>query len=92
MEETKTLLGKERSQVRKSASSLTRKSENDDEAPEMVPLRRHPPERVIEVRTHPDHITVVEPRVHRVNMRKERMTRLFSSVIYMFVSFVIINH
>ena len=76
---------KERSQARKLTSSPIRKSEIkfDDEAPEMVPLRRHPspPHRIIEVRTHPDHNTVVEPRIHRANMRKERMVRLFSSAV-----------
>jgi hypothetical protein len=76
---------KERSQARKLTSSPIRKSEIkfDDEAPEMVPLRRHPspPHRILEVRTHPDHNTVVEPRIHRANMRKERMVRLFSSAV-----------
>jgi hypothetical protein len=53
----------------------------------MIPLRRHPPppQRVIEVRTHPDHNTVVEPRIHRANMRNERMARISSSAIYIFV-------
>ena len=76
---------KVRSQARIPTSSPIRKSEIkfDDEAPEMVPLRRHPspPQRIIEVRAHPDHTTIVEPRIHRANMRKERMVRLFSSAI-----------
>ncbi len=43
----------------------------------MMALRRHPPppHRKIEARTHPDHNTVVEPRIHRENMRKERMVK-----------------
>jgi hypothetical protein len=60
-------------ETRTLVSSPLRKSEIkfDEEAPpEMAQLRRHP-----------DHNTVIEPRVYRANMRKERMAKLFHSAI-----------
>ncbi len=67
---------KERSPARAPVPSPARKSEMkfDDEASDMIPLRRHPPARATDVRTHP-HNTFVEPRLHRGNMRKERMAK-----------------
>ena len=83
----KTCSGLKETKEKKSAqkeSSPIRKPEIkfDDETVDIIPLRRRPPPpHQTEIRSHPDHNTVVEPRIHRANMRKERMVRLFSSAI-----------
>ena len=74
---------KEKKPVQKEPSPV-RKPEIkfDDEAPDLIPLRRRPPPpQHLEIRSHPDHNTFAELRIHRANLRKERMTILFSSAV-----------